>query len=263
MDIKIAIAYHKQSIILTNDIYIPIQVGKSLQPEINLGIQGDNQGVNISKENIYYCELTATYWLWKNVNADVKGLFHYRRILDSRKPIKLYLKKIRSLITNMSFKPQNHYSEKEFLEASERMAYELPNLLSKYEILCSAPSKLPQNVSKFFSIIGHEYICILEKAIQNLYPEYTSTLKLVLANKSIYFGNLTVMKSNIFDSYCQFLFDVLEEVKNILIEEKYLIDLQNEKMFNRKLGYLGEILTYTYIVHNKNFKTKCLSVGSF
>lgn len=77
--IKILVAQHKEAKVYANDVYIPIQVGKALS-QIDLGIQGDNTGDNISDLNPFYCELTAQYWAWKNL-SDVEyiGLCHYRR----------------------------------------------------------------------------------------------------------------------------------------------------------------------------------------
>ena len=48
------------------------------------GTIGDDTGDNISDRNQSWCELTALYWMWKNVNADYYGLFHYRRMLKFR-----------------------------------------------------------------------------------------------------------------------------------------------------------------------------------
>ncbi|MDE6317640.1 MAG: DUF4422 domain-containing protein, partial [Muribaculaceae bacterium] len=82
--IKILVACHKPDPnIRQDDIYMPIQVGKALHPEINLGFQCDNTGDNISEKNASYCELTALYWAWKNLKeVDYIGLCHYRRYFD-------------------------------------------------------------------------------------------------------------------------------------------------------------------------------------
>ena len=59
MNIKILVVAHKQCEIPKDDVYLPIQVGKVLHPDLNLGYQPDNDGENISEKNPYYSELTA------------------------------------------------------------------------------------------------------------------------------------------------------------------------------------------------------------
>lgn len=54
--VKILVCCHKKDNFKNDDIYMPIHVGKSLS-NINLGIQGDNTGENISNENPHFCEL--------------------------------------------------------------------------------------------------------------------------------------------------------------------------------------------------------------
>lgn len=81
MNIKILVAAHKSCELPKDDVYLPIQVGKALHPDLDLGFQPDNTGENISEKNPYYSELTAIYWAWKNCNADFIGLVHYRRYL--------------------------------------------------------------------------------------------------------------------------------------------------------------------------------------
>ena len=72
MDIKILVATHKKYDMPSEDIYLPIHVGR--EGKEDLGYQGDNQGENISLKNSNYCELTGLYWAWKNLQWDFRGL---------------------------------------------------------------------------------------------------------------------------------------------------------------------------------------------
>ena len=78
MDIKILVAAHKKYHIPQNPMYIPIHVGHVLAKQ-EFRWQGDDTGNNISSKKTNYCELTALYWAWKNLDADAIGLVHYRR----------------------------------------------------------------------------------------------------------------------------------------------------------------------------------------
>lgn len=57
-----------------------IQVGAALTMDrLESGILTDCEGDNISLKNRQYCELTALYWMWKHAGEDIVGLAHYRR----------------------------------------------------------------------------------------------------------------------------------------------------------------------------------------
>lgn len=77
MDIKILVAAHKKYWMPDDSVYLPIQVGAALHSA--LGYVPDNTGYNISDKNPNYCELTALYWAWKNLECEYIGLCHYRR----------------------------------------------------------------------------------------------------------------------------------------------------------------------------------------
>lgn len=62
-NIKVLVAAHKKCVLPNDSIYLPVQVGKALHPELVLeGYQPDNEGQNIYSKNPYYSELTAIYW---------------------------------------------------------------------------------------------------------------------------------------------------------------------------------------------------------
>lgn len=84
MHIKILIATHKQCKLPKDKLYLPVRVGSALSNN-DFKYQRDNIGNNISNKNPYFCELTALYWGWKNLNSDYIGLVHYRRYLGLKK----------------------------------------------------------------------------------------------------------------------------------------------------------------------------------
>ncbi len=81
-DIKILVATHKEFYRPENPLIFQVQVGSALADHHIEGILHDDEGENISKKNRSYCELTAQYWAWKNLQADYYGFFHYRRYMS-------------------------------------------------------------------------------------------------------------------------------------------------------------------------------------
>lgn len=71
----ILVVTHKAYWMPPGDAYLPVQVG----PGPDLGFARDNTGDNIAAQNANFCELTALYWAWKNLSGDFLGLTHYRR----------------------------------------------------------------------------------------------------------------------------------------------------------------------------------------
>lgn len=82
MNVKILVCHHKASPYIKNECFLPVQVGKEISNVTLDYCQPDNYGDNISEKNKSWCELTALYWAWKNLDADFYGLMHYRRLLN-------------------------------------------------------------------------------------------------------------------------------------------------------------------------------------
>ena len=77
--IKIFVSSHKDAEMFDSNILQPIQVGSSSSTRRFSWSLHDDEGENISDLNSSYCELTAQYWAWKNVDAEYYGFCHYRR----------------------------------------------------------------------------------------------------------------------------------------------------------------------------------------
>ena len=79
-DIRIFIACHKPTYVPENSLFYPVQVGAALtNKRFEHMAYRDNEGEHISEKNPDYCELTAQYWAWKNIDCDYYGFFNYRR----------------------------------------------------------------------------------------------------------------------------------------------------------------------------------------
>ena len=81
-NVKVLISCHKETDVVNTECFMPVQVGTSLAQKELPGMAHDNDGENISELNPMYCELTAQYWAWKNLDLDYYGFCHYRRYFN-------------------------------------------------------------------------------------------------------------------------------------------------------------------------------------
>lgn len=217
--VKILVCCHKPGEWLNDDIYMPIQCGKAIS-NVNLGIQGDDTGDNISSKNRNYCELTALYWAWKNLNeVDYIGFCHYRRYFD----------------------------------IDENKIRDIEKLIKKNDIIVINPAVLPDSVAHRLAwAVCLEDLYILLMLIEKLYPEYKSTLVSFFYNSNKYFPyQMFICSWRVFTDYSNFVFSILFEV------EKY-IKMSEYTRMKRSLAYMGELLLSLYCLHN-NLKIKKMS----
>ncbi|MFV0558810.1 MAG: DUF4422 domain-containing protein, partial [Enterococcus sp.] len=80
-DIKMLVVTHKEAPMPSDTaLYIPMLVGPNKNQLQFHHAYRDDEGVNIAEKNPNYCELTAMYWAWKNLDAKYVGITHYRRL---------------------------------------------------------------------------------------------------------------------------------------------------------------------------------------
>lgn len=229
MSIKIIVATHKKAKMPTQNSYLPIQVGASINPD--LGYTKDNTGENISNKNPYYSELTGLYWAWKNLDSDYIGLVHYRRYFA------------------LSKKNKDPFDN--ILNDSE-----LNSLVQKYNIIL--PKKRHYYIESLYSHYSHTHyesqLDEVETIIRRVCPEYLSTYKKVVNRTWGYMFNMMIMKKEYLNEYCTWLFNILfileQEVDNGYVENtKNLSDFQN-----RFYGRISEILFNVWLQQQLNLK---------
>lgn len=248
MDIKIAIAYHRDAPILKSDIFIPVYAG-SHSGNAALDMARDDSGYNISELNYTYCEMTVAYWLWKNVKADVKGIFHYRRILGIDRSLIDRAKFVYHKVLGQRCYPSVSCERDQFFKQADKFQNRLPEIMAGCDVVVPRPMLFGNPVELSFLFVGDYLLKLLESSLENLYPQYIPTFQKTLSGRKMYNANISVMRNGIFDEYAYFLFDVLEDVRRRVVSEGWLLDPEKEKAFGRRMGYLAELLTNTFIVY--------------
>ncbi len=216
------IATHKAYWMPEDAVYLPLHVGA--EGKADLGYTKDNTGDNISAKNPNYCELTGMYWAWKNLKADFIGFVHYRRYFTRKEIRNIELKKDQIL----------DFEEWQYL-------------LSKHSVV--VPDKRKYYIETNRSHYNHAHPSIgldeTERIIQERYPEYHEPFLLVMNRTWAHMFNMFVMRQELFQEYCQWLFGILFELENRLDVSTF--DAYNSRVF----GFVSERLLDVWLVKNQ------------
>ena len=253
-NIKILIACHKPSELPKNDLLLPIQVGAA-NAKADLGLQRDDDGEdNISAKNSGYCELTAIYWAWKNLDADYYGLFHYRRFYsfaDEKLPeandgTMMVCAKILSPKVFHKYGLDDENKMRSMIEPYDLIVHNARSVRG----LPTPVGTTGNTVYKHYKLHDGTIIKISDidqmmDIIKRKYPKIYPYIKDYL-NGTTYLGyNMFIMKKKFFNAMCDFEFNILRETEKFIDP-----DLPNRSInSNRIYGYLAEILTSAYIYY--------------
>ena len=186
----------------------------------------DDGGDNISSKNPNYCELTAQYWIWKNYKDDIVGLCHYRRFFYTWP--KYLIRTVFGIRTSMITESR------------------IKEILANNEAIITLPCFLSKTVRERYAI--SHYIEDLDKAeaiIHEKYPEYIAAFNEVMNRKKYHYGNMIICRKELFDSYSEWLFDILFNVEKTT-------DLSSRVPYQqRAYGFLSERLLDVYLLKNK------------
>lgn len=230
---KIIIATHKKYPMPSDEIYLPLHVGA--EGKDPLPYQKDNNGDNISTKNPYYCELTGLYWAWKNLNTEFIGLAHYRRHFCGKLPFFVNEKKRHVLSSK-----------------------ELDKLTNRYDIIL--PKKRNYVIETLYSHYDHtmhiEPLNEAGKIIEEKYPAYSKEFELLKKRRSAHMFNMLIMKKELLDKYCTWLFDILEELEKRVDASKY------DAFHARFFGRVSELLLDVWLRTNKLKSKEIRVVGT-
>ena len=215
--IRILAACHKPYPVPGEAFCLPVEVGAALHDKPIPGFTPDNTGENISEKNTNYCELTALYWAWKNLDADAVGLVHYRRYFAKGRLSKQIA------------------DEADFRKALEKAPVILP-VKRHYWI--------ETNYSQYIHAHHEQDLTVTRQVLAERCPEYLAVYDREMAKRSGHRFNMLVMQKDRFDAYCAWLFSVLFEIENRLDISGY--DAYSARVF----GFIAERLLDVWIGTN-------------
>ena len=230
---SIYIASHKPAMTPNGDLYKILALGG-----VNLGgnTVSDATGDNISHLNKYYCELTGTYWLWKNCLDDFVGLCHYRR----------YFNFIPTSPNHNIGTTHFNGQIKSLLEHEEQTNY-INLLLQRYDIIVPRAYFEPHSVS--YSYKSHHSPREWEVFLSIMDQYCGRNVHALDIERRIFYGNMLICKRELFNAYATQLFGVIDKV----FAEVGVLDTRNEERNQpyRYPGYLAERFMSAFIKANR------------
>lgn len=210
-----------------DDSYKCIQAGAELNE--NLGYLRDNEGDHISDLNPYLNECTAIYWAWKNdKESKLIGINHYRRYFRNR-------------------------------EGNIIGKNEIINYLKKYDILLgerniSYPRKVKEVMSEYVDDNAYdEGFRLITEMMKKKCPDDLDVFLQVMEDYAFYSCNMFITSREIFDEYCEWLFD-------IILDASAEFNLENfDKYSQRMIGFFAERLLSVWIMKH-HYKIKELPI---
>ncbi len=210
MRFAVAIALHRPYWLPSDPLYTPLQAGAALHAD--LGVLRDDTGDHISPRNPGFSELTAHYWLWKNADADVYGLCHYRRYFALRR---------------IGKKTDRILSQQE----AER-------LLDGADVLVPTPRiyLIETNYTQYIHAHHAADLEITRQIIAERHPDDLPAFDRVMKRRWGRRFNMFIMRREPFRQYSAWLFDILFELEKRLDVSGY------SERDRRVFGYVAERL---------------------
>lgn len=244
-NIRIFVSAHKPVELFDSLILQPVQVGCSLRNDRFPWAFHDDKGNNISNLNPMYCELTTQYWAWKNTSSEYVGFCHYRRYFDFSE----------------TRHDENIYGEimDDFIDAASQQKYSLDDesiekFVTQYDVITTERKDIRTYIGQDATLRSQYdaadklFVEDLDKIVSILkkqHPAYGQDADTFLSGHVGRFCNMFIMKREIFNDYCAWLFPLLEEFVSTTDMSLY------SKEGVRTPGHLAERLLNIYLIHHE------------
>ena len=222
--------------VITHKIFNDDIVDKKHYQILHVGLNDDSKsyylrddiGNNISSKNGSFCELTGLYWIWKNgkeKDEDITGLVHYRRYFTTNREDFLY--------TYFNIMPK-------ILDYSK-----IVSGLKKADAILPKRVTIMRTVREFYSDLHvAEDLELTRNSIIEVSPEYLETFDKVMNEHYFYYANMIICKKKILDKYCEWLFEVMDN-----LEKKIDINKYKDNYQARVYGFISERLLQVWVQH--------------
>lgn len=243
LNAKIFVSYRidKNCKTISNPLLVPVRCGAVYDTRKGVMIAGDDTGDHISERRMTFNELTVQYWAWKNAKADYVGLCHYRRYMvfsANKLPQDPYGNVLFDKLNTKSCKKCGLLSR----EIMEQTIFENDILISEpYDVRY----KGFQNLYEHYEEVPVQHRRDMEIAldiVREASLEYAESVEEYFNGTLFYPCNLFVMRWDIFDEYCHWLFPILFE-----LEQRIDISAYDENEC-RVFGLLAERLLGAFFI---------------
>lgn len=254
-DIKIFVSHRidLDSETVDNPLYIPVRCGAVYDERENVTMLGDDTGDNISEKRKTFCELTVLYWAWKNVQADYYGLCHYRRYLSFS--IDQY--EVKKYVYSWGCVHEEFLTDKT-VEKYNLKQDALQDEIAKYDIVMATPCKLDETdgpwennreyIQAHLNSFNADDIGLVREIVMEQSPELVQYFDEYFDCGYANWYNCFVIKRDIFNSFCEWMFPILFEFEKRCKSDNY------SRNMSREPGFFGEHLWGTYL---RYIKDKC------
>ena len=196
---------------------VRIQAGAALTDrricEVN---DHDNFPESLSDRNRRLCEGTAVWWVANHLDTDYVGLEHYRRKFDLSDD-------------------------------------QLESLLKEdVDIITTKPMELEDTMSRAYALYhyGGDWVFMMNLLKQHD-PDHYDFYEKEAEKRSFHFGNINIMKKEIFSEYCQWLFPILDDF--------YRQSPEKTDRYNcRDAAFIMERLTHFFVRRKAEEKKKLI-----